>query len=232
MRVMAVLIGLVVLAADARAQGLGEAAERERQRQEKIRQGGAPAKVITAEELESNPGRLANDPSIPPAVAAQPVRGGSRRVSASDAKVVAPSSTGSAPSTGSPSSGQGEAYWRGRMSSARSAVTRAEEALERVSREEAIVRNDPDHGHPKVAGLEECRDVNDIKKRSLDAREREIANNAKANCEAVKRYRAANPPPKLGDTDKARAALEKAKQAVVDLEEEARRAGANPGWLR
>ena len=73
MRVMAVLIGLVVLAADARAQGLGEAAERERQRQEKVRQGGAAAKVITAEELASNPGKLANDPSIPPAVAAAPL---------------------------------------------------------------------------------------------------------------------------------------------------------------
>lgn len=227
MNLMPVLLCLV-MAADATAQGMGEAAERERQRQEKLRKAGGAAKVITDEELKANPGKLANDPDIPPAVEAQPLRSGSRRVSASDAKDVSPSSTGS-PST---SGGQGEAYWRGRMSGARSAVTRAEAVLERTAREEAIVKNDPDHGHPKVAGLEECRDVNDIRKRSLDAREREIANRAKADCEAAKRWFAANPRPKVGDTDKARAALAKAKQAVVDLEEEARRAGASPGWLR
>jgi hypothetical protein len=229
MRLIAVLVCLGLGVAEATAQSLGEAAARERERQEKIRRAGGAAKVVTAEELEANPGTLANDPGIPPAVAATPLRPSSRTLSVPGARATA-SSAGAPARTGS--GGQGEAYWRGRMTAARSAVAAAEKALARVEREDAIQRNDPDYGHPKVAGLEECKDVNDIRKRSTKAWERDVANNAKANCEAAKRWFAANPRPQAGDVERARATLAQAKQAVLDLEEEARRAGAAPGWLR
>ncbi len=225
MRLMAVLICLVVMAADARAQGLGEAAERERQRQAKVRQGGGAAKVITAEELKANPGRLANDPNLPPAVAATPVRSGSRTVAATSA-----SGTGS--TGGSASSGSGAGSFGSSEASVRSGVRAARQNIVRLEAEVKALDGKATALAYGVATSGAPPRVNDgngspIFRETAGGRAAREGDNASKQL-AWEKERA----DVLDRLERARTALVQARAALETLEESARRQGIPPGWLR
>jgi hypothetical protein len=65
-------IGLVALATGVSEETLAEAAAEERARREQAKRQGAPTKVITAEELASSSGRIANDPTVAAAATPEP----------------------------------------------------------------------------------------------------------------------------------------------------------------
>lgn len=94
------------------AQSLTEAAQKEKERRQKIRESGAPpAAVVSHTELAAGKGTLANDPNLPPAVP-PPVAG------------AASPPTGSAPPGGAanrPGPTQ-EHSWRSRASAARARI--------------------------------------------------------------------------------------------------------------
>lgn len=128
-----------------------------------------------------------------------------------------------APEPGFASQAQGESYWRSRAQEARSRVTRAEKSVAELEKEAAglAIYTGPSGGGtaqpPYVKGpvqmLEESR------KRASPERDQYSEWQDKRGA-TLKRL------------DAARISLEAAKKGLTDLDDEARRAGALPGWLR
>src|SRR5262245_33669710 len=98
----------VLVAGLASAQSMGDAAQRERERREKLKQKGDRTAVVTSDELKANRGALANDPN-----AAAPAPGGSASPPPRTSR--------------EPERRAGEQEWRKRMTLARERAARAQE---------------------------------------------------------------------------------------------------------
>ena len=118
---------LVALAAFANGESLGEAARKESERREKIRDAGGSAPSLTEEDLATTKGTLANDPTAPPATTVAQRTGGTTSASG----LLRPSiPAGPSPETQ-------EEYWRRRVAQAQARVEQARrrhEALQRMIR--------------------------------------------------------------------------------------------------
>jgi hypothetical protein len=100
-------VAAVLVAGLASAQSMGDAAQRERERREKLKQKGDRSAVVASDELKGNKGALANDPN-----AAAP----------------APGSASPPPrASREPERRAGEQEWRKRMTLARERAARAQE---------------------------------------------------------------------------------------------------------
>ncbi len=108
MRSSGAVILFVALPALVAGQSMGDAARKERERRERIREAGASGRTVTEEELASNKGSLANDPKAAPA------------------KVSEGGNTKSRPTARTASDARGEEYWRRRVAQARGEVERAQ----------------------------------------------------------------------------------------------------------
>jgi hypothetical protein len=221
MRLIAAAIGVVLIAAPVKAQGLGEAAEREKERQQKVREGGT-AKVITLEDLKANTGKLANDPSIPPAVAATPVRTGSRLVAA---PVVASAAGGGGGSVGSGPEKSSETSWRSSVRAARQNIARLEAEVKTLDAKATGLA----YGVATSGAPPNVKDGNGspVFRETPGQRQAREGSNAVAQL-AWQKERAEV----LDSLERARSALVKAKADLETLEESARRQGVPPGWLR
>jgi hypothetical protein len=156
-------------------QSLGDAAKKERERREKMRQaGGVAAPTVDADSLAANRGSLANDTSRPASTVAETPR----------------------PATIPPAAGAGgtETYWRSRAAAAR---RRVDEAQRRVDAFDRVIRFGQS-GEYDANGRRVIYSQQQLKQMADEAGEELAA---------------------------ARAAFER-------LEEDGRRAGALPGWLR
>jgi hypothetical protein len=211
---------IVVTAAGAQAQSLAEAARKEKERRAKL-SSAAPTKPITEDDLlntGTGGGSVSNMaatdtseplPDVPPT--------GSRTVSAA---AEAGSRRGSTPS------GSGEAYWRGRAAQLRSAVASAEavlQALEKRAAELGPPMPGPRNA-PCQAGTISRRNTSAIQLRDEAARYGKVCDGKAQTGQQQDRVYA--------DIERTRVALDRARAALAALDDEARRAGALPGWIR
>jgi hypothetical protein len=115
--------------------------------------------------------------------------------------------------------GGGEAYWRGRMQQARERVARLEAEVQRLDSAATGLAFDP----PPMECVPPER-LNSTTQARYEACQKELQNlplrRQAAHAQAIQRV------------EKARQDLAEAKRALESLEDEARRAGALPGWLR
>jgi colicin import membrane protein len=165
-----------------RAQGLGDAAARQRQEREKKAREAKPAPTYTNEALEGS-----GEPGGQETKATEDAGRESSGVSADPA-----------PET---ESAGAEAHWRRQADEDRRAIANAERALAEAEARGAQLLQDRD----PLSGL-----LDPNRLQTLEAQR------AKARAEA----------------EAARQALAEARQALADLEEEARRKNVPPGWLR
>src|SRR5262245_37674248 len=108
----------------ASAQSLGDAARKERDRREKVREVGGSAPTLTEEDLATTKGTLANDPNAQPASDgpdAAAARGGGTRVQR-------------LPASPDPSSETQEEYWRRHFGVAKARVERAQRRYDGLQR--------------------------------------------------------------------------------------------------
>ena len=187
--------GVLALASRVSGESLGEAAAREHARREAARRKDGPAVVVHEDELKSASGRIANDPSVAPAVKLPPasppmiVSSGALltdKEAAARGFIVTPYE---APVPNAQDDIRSrEAYWRAEARRRREEAAAAEEVLREVER----------WSDPTYAGKD------------------------RPSC------------PITGKSDqrKARADAARARQALKALDEEARVAGALPGWIR
>lgn len=120
------LVWLIVLPALAGGQSLEDAAKKERDRRDKLREAGAGARTLTEEDLASNKGSLANDPK------AKNPKGEDAESSTRANPTAASGSRRAGPAAPAKS---GEEYWQGRVAQARSRVAEAQrrnDALQRM----------------------------------------------------------------------------------------------------
>lgn len=218
MRPAAWLVCVLLLAPafPAAGQDLAAAAAREKERREKARKG----QTFTNDDLDkgvpkASPTPPAGSPDGRPMDSERARRlGGSRAGSPpSQTSPPAPSTPparsgdceGPCGDEAAGETGKDEASWRRRAAAAQDAVTRADADVARISGELDNVRRGQSQPLP------------------IDAM-RQVPPNA------------LTPPPDADrltrDLEAAKAAAVKARQAVADLEEEARKAGVPPGWLR
>jgi len=183
----AVLAGaLLTLAVPAYAQSLGELAKREQQRRKAVP---PAAKTYTNDDLKQLP--------PPTGTPGKPADGSAKETAAKpgDAKAAEPEKVAA---TKPPEPAKDEAYWRGRITSAREDVRRNEafkEALQtRINALTAdfSARDDP-YQRAKVS----------------DDRQKALAEMARVSAD-----------------------IEKTIKLIAEIEDEARRAGVPPGWLR
>ena len=176
---------LVLSAAPAPAQSLGDIAKKEEARRKTVRQTG---KVYTNGDLDAAAAAAPQPPPGGPAPAQLPPP-----VSGAQG-----SSPGEKPADAADDPRKDEAHWRGRMQAARSALERARmfhEALQ--SRINAL--------------------GNDFAARDDPAQRNQIAGD---------RQKA------LAEMDRVKKEIADSEKAIRDIEEEARRAGVPPGWVR
>jgi hypothetical protein len=103
-------------------QSMGDAAKKERERRDKLREAGASGRTVTDEELANNKGSLANDPKAAPAKGSDGENAKGRA---------------SPPAARTASDPRGEDYWRRRVAQARGEVERAQrrhDAFQRMIR--------------------------------------------------------------------------------------------------
>jgi hypothetical protein len=184
------------------ADDLAAAAAREKQRRSKMK-ASAPAKTYSDADL-GKAGALANDPSIPPAAGAEaPTSGDVAR---------APEGTRITP----PTSERGESYWRTRARQLHAAVAAAEARVQSAERSATGPVPQGDYKVPCEAGrvLRPDGSLGPVLNPCTGglAHDRAVAGESALAA--------------------ARQALEQAQQALTRFEEEARKAGALPGWLR
>jgi hypothetical protein len=220
---VAVLLGLLAVGNGAWAQGLGDAARREKERREKAGQGDAAAKVVTDEDLRNNPGQLANDPSIPPAaVLGSPDQTGSK----SRRLGTAGGASGSGGSASSPRIsapiGGNEDTWRSGIRTLRDNIARLEKEVAALDgKATGLAYGVPTSGGPpKVNGQP-------IWVETPSQRMGREGSNASAQA-AWQKERA----DVLDRLERARASLTTARADLASFEESARRQAIPPGWLR
>jgi hypothetical protein len=181
----AVILGGVLLAAvEASAQTLGDVAKKEEARRKTV---GKPSKIYTNESLKDD-----GSPAPPPAPAASTPASDPAAASAAPATAPAPKP---APAAARP---RDEKYWRGRLDSARTALTRAQTVQEALqSRINALSTDFVNRDDP-----------------------------AQRNVIAADRQKA------LAELDRVKQEIAQHQKAIVDIQEEGRRAGVPAGWLR
>jgi hypothetical protein len=211
----AVAIGLVAPASSF-SQGLGDAAKREKARRAEAKPAD-PARIYTNDSVGGNP---TNGTYSAPGGTAAPPAGSGAAGSPGAPRPVRPAGAGSAPS-----SGGSEAYWRGRAASARAAVDSAEERVAQLEAESA--RNGP-YTPGQTAGA--CTEGTMPLAGESTIALRDRAKGSKT-CDAEV-LRIQNSQRLHGEVEAARTRLDALRKALVDLEDEARKAGALPGWLR
>jgi len=187
------------------AQGLAAAAEKEKERRAQQKDAGS-TKSYGSEQLGSV-GTVANDTSVAPAAAGGAA--GKRDTAGS-----------TAPATASSASGQrGESYWRSRAQQLRAAVAAAEARLKDAEKASAGAGPIP-YGDYKVP----CQKGQLVQS---DGSLGPVVNPCSSTGSDYQRSVAAK-----SQLEWARQSLEQARQALASFEEEARRAGALPGWIR
>jgi hypothetical protein len=179
-------LALLVLALPALTlgQSLGQAARKERERRDRLRREGPPARVISEEDLKATKGRLANDADASESQANpedEDHKDEARRPPA-------------VPIDSSQVEREKEAHWRARAAQARRRLAQAEARYRELDR---MIR----FGQPWTV------DEDGIRRIYSQQRMKAFA-------------------------DEAEAEVAKARKALEDMEEEARHAGALPGWLR
>ena len=115
-RLGAALALLAMLPAVAGAQALGEAAKKERERRDKLRQAGVSTKTLTQDDVANSKGQLANDPNEAAATEDAPP--------ARDPEAAASGPVSAVREPTSPT--RGEDYWRGRVEAARGRLAQAQ----------------------------------------------------------------------------------------------------------
>jgi hypothetical protein len=151
-------------------------------------------------------------PARAPAVAGDP-RG------AAPARREAPEASG----TGGSRDDRGEAYWRGRATAARAAVDAAQRRV--ADLEQRAARFGPIHPGPITAPCQAGVQTGGHRSINPDSANKTVT----CNIDALLQQEGWKVQAEL---EQARAALERARRALEGLDEEARRAGALPGWLR
>jgi hypothetical protein len=194
MRCATATIVVLLMAAVTSAQGLGEAAAREKARREKAGESGRAARTVTDEDLKTGvkDGTQSAGTYSP---AAGTVGTAATGANASKEQSGARSTPGSRQTAPADTARNDEEHWRRRVGTARARVAQAEkngEEMEKLHLVEGERYVDAKTGATVVANLTELRAL----------------------------------------TAKAKAEREVARQALSDLEEEARRGGVPPGWLR
>jgi hypothetical protein len=211
-------VGLLIVAtaAGVQAQSLAEVAQKEKERRAKL-QGARPAKPITEEDLAAAAGTVSNPAATD---TAEP----SADVSPSSSRTVTAAADGGSRSSSAPS-GAGEAYWRNRATQLRAAVASAEARLKAV--EERAAKLGPPMPGPRDAPCQAGALVGygetAIELRDKSRRTR-VCNTQGMRAQEQDRVYA--------DVTRARADLDRAKAALAALDDEARRGGAMPGWIR
>jgi hypothetical protein len=216
-------VAVAVLAASARvdAQSLADAARKEQERRAKQQGAARPAKTITEDELATT-GQGGGTVSAPASSDYTPAPD---TPSAAAGMWSARAATSAASGVTSAPSGAGEAYWRGRMASARSAVAAAEIRLKQA--QDAADKLGPPRPGPRTAP---CQAGTIVIPGRTPTQILEDSRKYKKTCgndsEGYAQDRA------YPEVERARSSLDAARKAVGELEEQARRAGALPGWLR
>ena len=203
LRTLSVMLVALACAQGLSAQGMAAAAAKEKERRAK-QKATTPVKTYETGQLGSV-GTLANDTSAPPAEATT--------------TATRPDAAAEPRARSSDAGDRGEAYWRSRAQQMRAAVATAEQKLKAA--EGAAVQAGPlqpgdykvpcqkgrvfEPGHTLGEEMNPC---------AATGVRHEVAVAAKTRVES------------------ARQALADARQALVRFEEEARRAGALPGWIR
>jgi hypothetical protein len=202
-------IGLLVLlvAGAGAAQSLSELAEKEKERRKAAAAAGAQS--FTNDDLEK--GRPKASPTPPPAKAggaarppAKPGSAAPRRPSRDEglAEEEEGDAAGPPPVAGQPGA---ESVWRQQGQSARDAISAAEQRVAAAEKALGAVRTGISQPLPSD-GLRQTPPNALVREASQESAERNLAT--------------------------ARASLEQAKAASIDLEERARKASIPPGWLR
>jgi hypothetical protein len=203
---LALLVALATL--DASTQDLGAAAAKEKERRKKV----SGAETYTNDDLEAGKPAPSHSPAAPGG--ATEARPGSRRSRGSASGSAAPRGAESQSESGSSESaeseeeapgGAGEAYWRGRAESLRSALEEAEGELAKAQAAYDSTRKGA------------------IQPLPIDAL-RPVPPNALVKDADLQKVEA--------DLAAAREAVAQARAKIEAFEEEARRQGALPGWLR
>jgi hypothetical protein len=165
------VIACLALAASSPAQGLGDAAKKEKTRRA---ESSTPAKTYTDEDLEGLP-PIANvsEDAIPAPPAATPAR-----------------RTAGATSSKSASRGEGEAVWRGRVNGARARVEKARAAYEKAKSMYLVPGYEyvDERNRPVIRSAEELQKLTARAKAELEAAERDLA-------DLLERARRAGVPP-------------------------------------
>jgi hypothetical protein len=232
LRPIVAVLGAALVVGQAEAQSLAAAAEKEKERRAKQQQSKTEGgKSYDDGALASGTGTLANDPSLPPAVTStgKPASGrgstlGTRAGASSSGSSTSGGGTSSVWPSSGPSATSGEAYWRARAQQLRSAVATAEAKVKRMEREASL-------GGPMAPGQRSapCQEgATPLRgEGSIALRERSKTNNCageRAFDEAVRKAQ--------NELPAARQELDQAKRELAALDDDARRAGALPGWIR
>lgn len=228
--VAALAVAGLSAAAAVEAQGLGDAAKREKARRTQDATSTKPkAATYTNDDIVGKGGGQAQFGGEAPADAEAGVEAAASSASA-PAPVLATGSIGPAPessgSGGSGRGGHGESYWRSRAQSSR---VRVEAAEKRVADLEAqAARNGPVTPGPTGPA---CQDGVLVPTSGVSPIElRDAAKGAKTcDAETLRQQRGRS---LVGQLDASRQELASARKALDDLDDEARRDGALPGWLR
>jgi hypothetical protein len=234
MRIRWVLLFLLVPGL-AWSEDLAESARRERERRAKAaaeKKKDDASHAYTQDDLATAGGGKGNANILTgpaPGSAKTSTTGSSLRSGTGTPVVASSSSSGSASGsastwpTGSTSSGSGEAYWRSRSESLRTRVTSSRVRVQTADKAMAEFT----YGPPSDGGCGGAAAI-DYRTGGIEG----LKQGAKTPCkDAVaewneRRNRAAN------ELDAAKAALTAAEKELAGLDEEARRAGALPGWIR
>ena len=202
-------IGLLVLlvAGAGAAQSLSELAEKEKERRKAAAAAGA--RSFTNDDLEK--GRAKASPTPPPAKGsgaarppARPAAVGTRRPSQDEGIAEDDEAETAAPPPTADRPGA-ENAWRLQAQAARDAITAAEQRVAAAEKALGAARTGLSQPLPSD-GLRQTPPNALVKEASQESAERDLAT--------------------------ARASLEQAKAALIDLEERARKASIPPGWLR
>ncbi len=209
----AALVLVLAAAGPAGAQGLGDAAKKEKARHTDPKPK-EPAKVYTNDTILSGDGQPSKGTFSSPAGDSP-----TSAVEAPASPTVPSLRTGSATSV--PQSGEmGESYWRSRVRQAQAAIAAADRKVKDLETQA---------NKEWLQGDQKPRDCTTIRLPGESFtvwRDRAVAQGKQ--CEQAAR----SMPGASGQLDAARGAAAAARKALDDLYEEARRAGALPGWLR
>jgi len=172
MKPWAAWIGLLALAGLAGAQSLGDAARKERERRDKVRETQPSARTLTDDDLASTKGALANDPEAAPPQTTEAEEGGESSASGGP-----PTSRGlrqAVPDAVPPAGG--EEHWRARAAQARGRIAEAQrrnEAFQRMIRFGQPARYD-ETGRRVIFSVERMKEKADAAEAELRAAEKAL----------------------------------------------------------